>query len=93
MVADRRDEEKTSVVEMEADGELRLEGSPLSGSFVNEQPSSEQMPGASEESLSGSLGKGTSASQKRVSRVSVFGYQLPFVQKSRFFAVRIFNDS
>ncbi|XP_039201899.1 E3 ubiquitin-protein ligase RNF213-like isoform X2 [Crotalus tigris] len=53
---------------MEPDGDLRVQSSPLSGSLVNEQPSSEQMPGASEESLSGSLGKGTTASQKRVSR-------------------------
>ncbi|XP_015680739.1 E3 ubiquitin-protein ligase RNF213 [Protobothrops mucrosquamatus] len=48
---------------MEPDGELTVESSPLSGSLVNEQPSSEQMPGASE-----SLGKGTSASQKRKNR-------------------------
>ncbi|KAK9407005.1 putative E3 ubiquitin-protein ligase-like, partial [Crotalus adamanteus] len=67
-VQNRRDEEKTSVVEMEPDGDLRVQSSPLSGSLVNEQPSSEQMPGASEESLSGSLGKGTTASQKRKNR-------------------------
>ncbi|KAG8129193.1 hypothetical protein E2320_015980, partial [Naja naja] len=64
-VQNKRDAEETSMVEMEPEGELRPESSPLSGSFVDEQPSSEQTHGASEESPSGSLGKVTSASQKR----------------------------
>ncbi|XP_026523023.1 E3 ubiquitin-protein ligase RNF213 [Notechis scutatus] len=53
---------------MEPEGELRPESSPLSGSFVDEQPSSEQTHGASEESPSGSFKKVTSASQKRKNR-------------------------
>ncbi|XP_058026835.1 E3 ubiquitin-protein ligase RNF213 isoform X2 [Ahaetulla prasina] len=56
------------MVEMEPEGELKLESSLSSGSFVDEQPSSEQTHGASEESPSGSLGKVMSASQKRKNR-------------------------
>ncbi|XP_034268690.1 E3 ubiquitin-protein ligase RNF213 [Pantherophis guttatus] len=64
-IADKRDAVKTSMVEMEPEGEP---SSLSSGSFMDEQPSSEQTHGASEESPSGSLGKVTSASQKRKNR-------------------------
>ncbi|XP_025026635.1 uncharacterized protein LOC103064059 [Python bivittatus] len=53
------------MVEKEPEGKPRMESSLLLGSLADEQPSSEQTHGGSEESPSGSLGKGTSASQKR----------------------------
>ncbi|XP_063149004.1 E3 ubiquitin-protein ligase RNF213 [Candoia aspera] len=53
---------------MEPEGKLQVESSPLLGSFVDEQPSSKQTHGTPEESPSGRLGKGTSASRKRKNR-------------------------